>query len=261
MSTPPPYFSDVHTEDPNMYHYNSRTLVVAVAALLSVISLVLLLHVYAKWWFLRHSSSRRLSSFVSDLPSHSQIQHLSIDLERDADTGLGLDASVVAALPMFGYKSDEHKGTEECVICLSVLVDEEKARILPKCRHVFHVGCIDMWLHSHSTCPICRAFVVPGEEAMDVSSIVTLELSHDPPPETSSSHEQAVMTEEHSEIVVEVEIPPDLESQTQKDSSSGSLSLSSSSSSSSYLGCSLKRMLSWNRSESKVFPSTDGNGN
>jgi E3 ubiquitin-protein ligase ATL41 len=35
----------------------------------------------------------------------------------------------------------------------------ELVRRLPACKHLFHVDCIDMWLHSHSTCPICRAVV------------------------------------------------------------------------------------------------------
>nr|GMC53892.1 RING-H2 finger protein ATL60-like [Ipomoea batatas] len=41
----------------------------------------------------------------------------------------------------------------------------EKARLLPKCNHGFHVDCIDMWFHSHSTCPLCRNPVSkPAEE-------------------------------------------------------------------------------------------------
>ena len=33
------------------------------------------------------------------------------------------------------------------------------------CKHLYHVKCIDMWLASHTTCPLCRADVEPlGEE-------------------------------------------------------------------------------------------------
>lgn len=223
---------------------SSKFFVFAVAALLAAIALVLLLHVYWKWWFLRNSSQRILPSLTSELPNFS----LSISLEDvDVDTSFGLDASAVASLPIFVYKSDEHKSAVQCVICLCTLVDDEKGRVLPKCRHVFHVGCIDMWLHSHSTCPICRADVVGPGDAVDVSVAGEEEVSRDPP-ETSSHEQRAVAMDENSQIVVEVELPPgsNLESQMQKDSSA--------SSSSAFSG-SLKRMLSWNRSESKVFPS------
>ncbi|KAI5076965.1 hypothetical protein GOP47_0009030 [Adiantum capillus-veneris] len=51
------------------------------------------------------------------------------------------------------------KGTmsaRECSICLSEFVDGEDVKLLPVCSHCFHVKCIDMWLFSHTTCPICR---------------------------------------------------------------------------------------------------------
>lgn len=35
--------------------------------------------------------------------------------------------------------------------------------MLPKCKHGFHVECIDMWFHSNNTCPLCRNLVVSSE--------------------------------------------------------------------------------------------------
>ncbi|KAL5698288.1 RING-type E3 ubiquitin transferase [Ranunculus cassubicifolius] len=49
----------------------------------------------------------------------------------------------------------------ECSVCLSVFEDGESIRQLPRCKHSFHAQCIDMWLFSHSDCPLCRAFVGP----------------------------------------------------------------------------------------------------
>lgn len=50
-------------------------------------------------------------------------------------------------------------GVNECPVCLSVFVAGEEIRQLNACKHVFHVKCIDVWLGSHSTCPVCRTFV------------------------------------------------------------------------------------------------------
>ncbi|CAH9096347.1 unnamed protein product [Cuscuta europaea] len=49
----------------------------------------------------------------------------------------------------------------ECSVCLAEFVEDENLRLLPKCSHVFHLLCIDTWLKSQPSCPICRANVVP----------------------------------------------------------------------------------------------------
>ncbi|CAI0551117.1 unnamed protein product [Linum tenue] len=49
------------------------------------------------------------------------------------------------------------KGALECAVCLNEFEDDETLRLIPKCDHVFHPECIDAWLESHTTCPVCRA--------------------------------------------------------------------------------------------------------
>ncbi|GJM94953.1 hypothetical protein PR202_ga11640 [Eleusine coracana subsp. coracana] len=71
------------------------------------------------------------------------------------------DDIVVSAVPAFAYKRDGDGATgwAQCVICLGMVQVGEMVRRLPACKHLFHVECIDMWLRSHTTCPICRAVV------------------------------------------------------------------------------------------------------
>jgi hypothetical protein len=45
---------------------------------------------------------------------------------------------------------------------LSEFTDGDVCRTLPNCNHDFHSQCIDMWLGSHSNCPLCRAPVQPA---------------------------------------------------------------------------------------------------
>ncbi|KAK7252616.1 hypothetical protein RIF29_36696 [Crotalaria pallida] len=71
----------------------------------------------------------------------------------------GLKKKVLQSLPKFAYaESNPSKwlATPECAICLSEFVGGDEIRVLPQCGHGFHVGCIDTWLGSHSSCPSCR---------------------------------------------------------------------------------------------------------
>lgn len=47
----------------------------------------------------------------------------------------------------------------ECPVCLSVFAGGEEVKQLSVCKHSFHAICIDMWLNSHSNCPVCRASI------------------------------------------------------------------------------------------------------
>ncbi|KAK7271694.1 hypothetical protein RJT34_27800 [Clitoria ternatea] len=76
----------------------------------------------------------------------------------------GLDQAFIDALPVFQYK--EIVGLKEpfdCAVCLCEFSEKDKLRLLPMCSHAFHITCIDTWLLSNSTCPLCRGtLVTPG---------------------------------------------------------------------------------------------------
>ncbi|RVX13779.1 RING-H2 finger protein ATL51 [Vitis vinifera] len=70
------------------------------------------------------------------------------------------DDSITNLIPSFHYTKDIGLVNATCVVCLCEFKDGEAIRILPKCLHSFHVPCIDMWLCSHSNCPLCRTTVI-----------------------------------------------------------------------------------------------------
>ncbi|KAG2612036.1 hypothetical protein PVAP13_4KG246210 [Panicum virgatum] len=96
---------------------------------------------------------------------------------------LGLGPDDVAVLPSFTYRSpspgrgDDARATAAaaaadcCAVCLDELRDGALVRMLPSCRHYFHAGCVDVWLLSHATCPVCRGSPGPEKVRLGVASL------------------------------------------------------------------------------------------
>ncbi|KNA14948.1 hypothetical protein SOVF_102710 [Spinacia oleracea] len=85
----------------------------------------------------------------------------------------GLDPAVVKSFPTFKYESIKStligKGTLECAVCLMEFNDKDILRLIPKCDHFFHTDCVDEWLVSHATCPVCR-FNLTNADLWDYTS-------------------------------------------------------------------------------------------
>ncbi|WVZ82224.1 hypothetical protein U9M48_029510 [Paspalum notatum var. saurae] len=97
----------------------------------------------------------------------------------------GVDQSFIDALPVFPYRAvvgrrrrrkggeDDEEEEEEpfdCAVCLCEFAADDKLRLLPTCGHAFHVPCIDAWLLSHSTCPLCRGSILADDAQLDPAS-------------------------------------------------------------------------------------------
>ncbi|KAL5544226.1 hypothetical protein UlMin_008010 [Ulmus minor] len=87
-------------------------------------------------------------------------------------------------IPCFDYLAGE-KGNSpvDCAVCLENFRNGDKCRLLPSCRHSFHVQCIDSWLLKTPICPICRSCAKPpkigvvlGEET-SISDDYAIELT------------------------------------------------------------------------------------
>ncbi|XP_009416728.2 E3 ubiquitin-protein ligase ATL42-like [Musa acuminata AAA Group] len=79
----------------------------------------------------------------------------------------GIDRTVIESLPFFRFSS--LRGVRdglECAVCLSKFDDAEVLRLLPKCKHAFHVRCVDRWLEAHSSCPVCRCMVNADDDGL-----------------------------------------------------------------------------------------------
>ncbi|XWS74446.1 hypothetical protein CRYUN_Cryun02cG0216800 [Craigia yunnanensis] len=68
----------------------------------------------------------------------------------------GLKKSELNLIPVIAYGSGLNLTGTDCPICLGEFAGGEKVRVIPKCSHCFHAKCIDTWLLSNSSCPLCR---------------------------------------------------------------------------------------------------------
>ncbi|XWS66789.1 hypothetical protein CRYUN_Cryun05aG0231000 [Craigia yunnanensis] len=76
----------------------------------------------------------------------------------------GVEHKILEIIPILSFSREKVKefrtDQTECVVCLGELEEGDTVRLLPNCRHVFHVPCIDNWFLAHSSCPVCRTPVV-----------------------------------------------------------------------------------------------------
>ncbi|ONH97363.1 hypothetical protein PRUPE_7G185500 [Prunus persica] len=122
--------------------------VVILAALLCAVICVIGLLAVARCAWLRRGSGAGGASLSS----------------AQASANKGVKKKVLQSLPKFTYgiggAEPPPKLASECAICLGEFAEGDEIRVLPQCGHVFHVGCVDMWLGSHSSCPSCRQILV-----------------------------------------------------------------------------------------------------
>ncbi|CAH1442055.1 unnamed protein product [Lactuca virosa] len=84
-----------------------------------------------------------------------------------AEIPTGVDEKTLLTIPIITYTTpDSSMDPYECAVCLGDVDNGDKVRLLPNCKHMFHVKCIDEWFVGHTSCPVCRVPVVaPDDEA------------------------------------------------------------------------------------------------
>ncbi|KAF8049196.1 hypothetical protein N665_2278s0009 [Sinapis alba] len=162
---------------------SSKIMISAIVILFFVVILMVFLHLYARWYLLRarrhHLRRRNRRATMVFFPADPST----------VITSRGLDPTVLKSLPVFTFSHATHKDPIDCAVCLSEFEETESGRVLPSCKHTFHVDCIDMWFHSHSTCPLCRSLVEPhvvGNESSQVVIMVSPEPVSETEPGSSS---------------------------------------------------------------------------
>ncbi|KAK4352365.1 hypothetical protein RND71_027883 [Anisodus tanguticus] len=91
---------------------------------------------------------------------------------------IGLRPSVIDKITIFKFKKGDGivEGTN-CSVCLNEFQDDESLRLLPNCKHAFHIHCIDTWLRSHTNCPLCRSSIVNAPAVVSIEPNLGTSLS------------------------------------------------------------------------------------
>eukprot|EP00045_Choanoeca_perplexa_P001944 m.22395 g.22395 ORF g.22395 m.22395 type:complete len:246 (+) comp11245_c0_seq1:147-884(+) len=59
----------------------------------------------------------------------------------------------------------------DCAICLESSDESDKSFVkLRRCGHVFHQACVDEWLSTHNTCPMCRQLAAMWQQVQFIGS-------------------------------------------------------------------------------------------
>ncbi|CAM0953433.1 unnamed protein product [Alopecurus aequalis] len=120
-----------------------------------IFSLTFLLLMYAKFC---HNASLPPLLPTTNSPGR-MVTGTAADVQAVAEaTGVGKE--VIESLPFFRFAAlrGARQGLE-CAVCLARFDDADLLRLLPRCRHAFHLDCVDRWLASSASCPLCRARV------------------------------------------------------------------------------------------------------
>ncbi|PVD30659.1 hypothetical protein C0Q70_09932 [Pomacea canaliculata] len=71
----------------------------------------------------------------------------------------GLTKAEIEQLPAYRFNNEVRRSDLDqtsCVVCMCDFESRQLLRVLP-CCHEFHAKCVDKWLKTNRTCPVCRA--------------------------------------------------------------------------------------------------------
>ncbi|XP_074329515.1 RING-H2 finger protein ATL67-like [Apium graveolens] len=143
--------------------------------------ITLLLASYICFRLTRHTQTLNpnnpsMSSSTSSFNTAVILPRILFDDNEDRDDMqrvVGLDQRVINSYRKYPF-SRNLKSDSLCPICLCDYKDAEMLRMLPDCKHFFHLYCVDAWLKLSASCPVCRNSPLPTPLSTPLSEVVPL---------------------------------------------------------------------------------------
>ncbi|VVB08174.1 unnamed protein product [Arabis nemorensis] len=146
-------------------HYPKPPLVIVLTVILLVVFFIGFFALYfCKCFF--HSVAQAWNNHYNNGSQENQIESQT-ETVGPPPVNPGLEPHIIQSFPSFPFSSvKDLRGDKhglECAICLLEFEEEHiLLRLLTTCYHVYHQECIDRWLESNKTCPVCRRNLDPN---------------------------------------------------------------------------------------------------
>lgn len=169
-----------------------QAFIFSIPILFSIILFLLFYLFYLK----RRASSLSSSSSSSPpiLPTTSNTLTLYVTTACQVD--LKAD-NPIDKLPKIQFNEELRTRDSLCCVCLGEFEIKEELLQVPSCKHVFHIDCMNHWLISNSTCPLCRCSVIPTTRCSDPPIIAP---PPPPPPPLAGSAELPLTSNQTAEM-------------------------------------------------------------
>uniref|UniRef100_A0A7C9E505 RING-type E3 ubiquitin transferase n=1 Tax=Opuntia streptacantha TaxID=393608 RepID=A0A7C9E505_OPUST len=157
------------TQTPQQWHASNSDFSIAIAllAIMAVALLVVSYYIFVIKCCLNWQTLDPLRRFSISRGTHHEPEPSLLEFSPVTNMHRGLDEWLINNIPAFQFKGDDvnnraktgERSFRGCSVCLNDFQEREMLRLLPRCNHVFHLDCIDVWLLNNASCPLCRSSI------------------------------------------------------------------------------------------------------
>ncbi|XP_062223080.1 RING-H2 finger protein ATL58-like [Phragmites australis] len=109
----------------------------------------------------------------------------------------GLKKEMREMLPVVIFKESFLIRETQCSVCLADYQRDERLQRIPPCGHTFHIDCIDHWLSTNTTCPLCRVSLLPAPKTTSIDPDLEAQIAGE---DSQNVQHQEGLTDENTQL-------------------------------------------------------------